>query len=377
MQRETLCAHGAGNEGDPTGAVEVPIYQTAMFRHHDIGEGGYDYSRLQNPTREKLEQLLAKLEHGREAIAFSSGMAAITCLLELFAPGDEIVATDDLYGGSIRLFRGLGEKHGLRFRFLDTSDEQAVAACFTPQTKALFIETPTNPMMRVTDLRAMAALCRAHGALLLVDNTFLTPWLQNPLDLGADVVVHSGTKFLCGHNDALAGFLVAKEPALLEKLRTCYTSTGACLSPFDSWLLLRGIKTLGVRIERQQQNALEMARWLQAQSWVRQVLYVGLPTHPGYAVNAAQSRGSGAMISFVVDSEATALRLLRGVRLILFAESLGGTETLLTYPVTQTHAEVPLAERQARGIDNRLLRLSVGLEAPADLQADLLQAYGS
>lgn len=374
MELQTLCVHGGINENDPTGAVEMPIYQTAMFRHHDIGEGGYDYSRQQNPTREKLEQLMAKLEHGREAIAFSSGMAAITCLMELFQPGDHLLATDDLYGGSIRLFRGVGEKNGLSFDFLDTSDLGMLAAKIRPETKAVFIETPTNPMMQVTDLRGAAKICREHNLLLFVDNTFLTPYLQNPLDLGADVVIHSGTKFLSGHNDTLAGFLVANDPKIMERLRYFYMSTGACLAPFDSWLLLRGIKTLGIRMERQQQNALALAQWLKRQSWVSRVLYVGLPEHPGYAVNADQSRGAGAMISFEVDSSTTALRLLRNVQLILFAESLGGTETLLTYPMTQTHADLPKEEREARGINDRLLRISVGLEDVNDLENDLLQA---
>ncbi|MCH3972332.1 MAG: PLP-dependent aspartate aminotransferase family protein [Oscillospiraceae bacterium] len=374
MNLRTLCVHGGIRDDDPTGAVEMPIYQTAMFRHHDIGEGGYDYSRQQNPTREKLEQLVAGLEHGCGAIGFSSGMAAITCLMELFQPGDHILATDDLYGGSIRLFRGVGEKNGLSFDFMDTSDIEKVRKRLRPQTKALFIETPTNPMMQVTDLRAVAALCREKHLLLLVDNTFLTPYLQNPLELGADVVIHSGTKFLAGHNDTLAGFLVAKDPQLLEKLRWYYMTTGACLSPMDSWLVLRGIKTLAVRMERQQQNALALAQWLQKQSWVRKVLYVGLPEHPGYEINCKQSRGAGAMISFVVDSSKTALRLLRNVQLILFAESLGGTETLLTYPMTQTHADLPKEEREARGINDCLLRLSVGLEEVTDLEEDLQQA---
>lgn len=375
MDVQTLCIHGQSGPTDCTGSVTVPIYQTATFAHPGVGKStGYDYSRLQNPTREHLEKTVAALEHGSDAMAFSSGMAAIACLMELFRPGDRVLASDDLYGGSIRLFRSISEKNGVSFDFVNTSDPAAVERGIRPQTKAVFIETPTNPMMRVTDIAAVSALARQRGLLTVVDNTFLTPYFQSPLLLGADLVIHSGTKYLSGHNDTLAGFLVAATPELSEQLRFIFKTTGACLSPFDSWLLIRGIKTLPVRMERQQENAEKLARWLYGHPKVAKVYYVGLPDHPDYAVTKKQTRGSGAMISFETDCGETATRLLERVRLVLFAESLGGTETLVTYPMLQTHADVPKEEREANGINERLLRVSVGLEAIDDIIADFSQA---
>lgn len=375
MDVQTLCIHGQNSPTDCTGSVTVPIYQTATFAHPGVGKStGYDYSRLQNPTREHLEKTVAALEHGSDAMAFSSGMAAIACLMELFRPGDRVLASDDLYGGSIRLFRSISEKNGVSFDFVNTSDPAAVERGIRPQTKAVFIETPTNPMMRVTDIAAVSALARQRGLLTVVDNTFLTPYFQSPLLLGADLVIHSGTKYLSGHNDTLAGFLVAATPELSEQLRFIFKTTGACLSPFDSWLLIRGIKTLPVRMERQQENAEKLARWLCGHPKVAKVYYVGLPDHPDYEVTKKQTRGSGAMISFETDCGETATRLLERVRLVLFAESLGGTETLVTYPMLQTHADVPKEEREANGINERLLRVSVGLEAIDDIIADFSQA---
>lgn len=375
MDVQTLCIHGQNGPTDCTGSVTVPIYQTATFAHPGVGKStGYDYSRLQNPTREHLEKTVAALEHGSDAMAFSSGMAAIACLMELFRPGDRVLASDDLYGGSIRLFRSISEKNGVSFDFVNTSDPAAVERGIRPQTKAVFIETPTNPMMRVTDIAAVSALARQRGLLTVVDNTFLTPYFQSPLLLGADLVIHSGTKYLSGHNDTLAGFLVAATPELSEQLRFIFKTTGACLSPFDSWLLIRGIKTLPVRMERQQENAEKLARWLCGHPKVAKVYYVGLPDHPDYEVTKKQTRGSGAMISFETDCGETATRLLERVRLVLFAESLGGTETLVTYPMLQTHADVPKEEREANGINERLLRVSVGLEAIDDIIADFSQA---
>jgi cystathionine gamma-synthase len=353
----------------------MPIYQTATFAHPGVGQStGYDYSRLQNPTREHLEKTVAKLEHGDDAMAFTTGMAAITTVMELFKPGDHIIASDDLYGGSIRLFHYISQKNGLTFDFVNTSDLSGIEQYITSKTKAIFIETPTNPMMRVTDLAAVAAIAKAHELLTIVDNTFLTPYFQNPILLGVDIVVHSGTKYLCGHNDTLAGFAVTATPELSEKLRFIYKTTGACLSPFDSWLLIRGIKTLPVRMEQQQKNALKLADYLCAHPKIRSVYYVGLPTHPDYHVTLKQTTGFGAMISFEVDKEETAKKLLENVKLILYAESLGGVETLITYPMLQTHADVPKEEREAKGINERLLRLSVGLESVDNIIADFEQA---
>ena len=375
MDFSTLCIHGCPEHQDPTGAVSVPIFQTATFAHPGVGRStGYDYSRVQNPTREHLEKTVARLECGTDALAFSSGMAAIAALMELFSPGDRVIATDDLYGGSVRLFRTISEKNGVAFDFVDTSDIAQVASRIRPETKAVFIETPTNPMMHVTDIAAVSALAKERGLLLIVDNTFLTPYFQKPLTLGADIVMHSGTKFLGGHNDALAGFLIVSDAGLSERLRSIYKTVGSCLAPFDSWLVLRGIKTLAVRMEKQQQNALQIAQWLAAHPKIRAVHYVGLPTHPDYELSRRQTTGFGAMISLETDTAQTACRALERVALLRYAESLGGVESLITYPMLQTHADLPAAEREARGINDRLLRLSVGLEGAEDLIADLAQA---
>lgn len=377
MEFDTLCIHGSDKTYDSTGAVSVPIYQSATFAHPGVGlSTGFDYSRLQNPTREHLENTIAKLEGGTDAMAFSTGMAAVAALMELFRPGDHIIASDDLYGGSHRLFHHISVKNGLSFDLVDTSDIAKTASLIRPETKAVFVETPTNPMMQVTDLAAVSALCKEHGLLLIVDNTFLTPYFQKPLELGADVVIHSGTKYLGGHNDTLAGFLVVSDTTLSERLRFIYKTTGACLSPFDSWLMIRGIKTLAVRLERQQENAMKIARWLSSHKKVKAVYYAGLPSHPQYEISKKQTSGFGAMISFETDCERTALDLLERVQVIKYAESLGGVESLITYPMLQTHADIPKEVREAKGINERLLRFSVGLESAADLISDLEQALG-
>lgn len=375
MDFSTLCVHGTGKRYDSTGSVSVPIFQTATFAHPGVGQSsGFDYSRVQNPTREYLESTLAQLEGGADAIAFSSGMAALATLMELFSPGDKIIASDDLYGGTHRLFGHISAKNGLRFDFVDTSDIGRAEALVTPETKALFIETPTNPMMHITDIAAAAKLCRERGMLLIVDNTFLTPYFQCPLELGADIVIHSGTKYLGGHNDTLAGFLVAKDKEVANKLRFISKTTGACLSPFDSWLILRGIKTLAVRLERQQENALKIADFLSGHKYVNKVYYPGLESHPGHEVLARQAKGFGAMLSFAVDCPDRARAVLENVSVIQYAESLGGVESLITYPMLQTHADIPAEEREAKGITDCLLRLSVGIESSDDLIADLKQA---
>jgi cystathionine beta-lyase/cystathionine gamma-synthase len=371
----TRCVHGDRGQYDSTGSVTVPIYQSATFAHPGIGQStGFDYSRVQNPTREHLEKTLAALEKGYDALAFSSGMAAIACLMELFKPGDHIVVSDDLYGGSVRLFNSISVKNGLSFADVNTSDTGQIKRALLPETKAIFVETPTNPMMQVTDIAAVAEIARERQILLIVDNTFLTPYFQRPLELGADLVVHSGTKYLGGHNDTLAGFLVATDPALSEKLRFIYKTTGACLAPFDSWLIIRGIKTLAVRMDKQQDTALKLAEWLRRHAKIKAVHYTGLPEHPGHQLSRKQATGFGAMISFETDCEETAVRILNRVSLIEYAESLGGTETLITYPMLQTHADVPKEERERKGINERLLRLSAGLESAEDLTADLEQA---
>lgn len=375
MDITTCCIHGSRKKYDSTGAVSVPIFQSATFAHPGVGQStGFDYSRQQNPTREHLEQTLCALEEGTDALAFSTGMAAISALMELFAPGDHIIASDDLYGGSNRLFEHIAGKNGLSFSYADTASIQNILALISKDTKALFIETPSNPMMLVTDIAAAAEVCHVHGLLLIVDNTFLTPYLQKPLTLGADAVIHSGTKYLAGHNDTLAGFLVVKDNSLSQRLRFIYKTTGACLSPFDSWLTIRGIKTLAVRMERQQQTALMIANWLSAQPHVTNVYYTGLKNHPQLEASSKQARGFGAMLSFQVDSAATARRILENVSIIQYAESLGGVESLITYPMLQTHADLAPEVREKKGINDRLLRLSVGLEDPRDLMDDLKNA---
>lgn len=377
---ESRCIHLEGD--DPAaryGAISFPIYQTATFAHPALGEStGYDYSRVQNPTRQQLEKTVAALEQGTDAIAFSTGMAAILAVMELFAPGDHIVTEADLYGGTPRLFHTVSEPRGITFTTVNFSDGTAqVAAAIRPETKALYIETPTNPMMHVTDIRKAAELAHAHGALLIVDNTFLSPYLQNPLTLGADIVVHSGTKYLSGHNDTLAGFAVVKDAALAARLREISKTIGANLAPFDAWLLLRGIQTLAVRMDRAEENAMTLAQWLKTRQEVTRVIYPGLPEHPGHALMKQQARGFGAMLTFEVRDKREVPVLLKAVRLIRFAESLGGTESLLTYPITQTHADVPPEVLAANGLTDRILRLSVGIENINDLRADLEQAFAA
>lgn len=366
---ETKCLHLEEEEGcsNHYGAISYPIYQTATYAHPGVGQStGFDYSRLQNPTKEHLEKIVASLENGVDALALSTGMAAITLLMELFSPGDHIIADADLYGGSIRLFDHVSKKNGLTFSAVDCHKED-VESYVNENTKAIYVETPTNPMMNVTDIEALSKIAKKHGLLLIVDNTFLSPYFQNPLDLGADVVVHSGTKYLGGHNDTLAGFLVTNRKDISEKLRFLIKTTGAGLAPFDCFLILRGIKTLGIRMEKAQQNAIEIADWLKTQKAVTKVIYPGLPEHPGYEIMKKQARGFGAMITFQLESKEFALSILEKVRMIKFAESLGGVETLITYPTTQTHADVPKEIRERNGITESTLRLSVGIEDVKDL----------
>ena len=374
---ETLCVHGGDHKfPDGSRSLTVPIYQTAAFSHLETGhnEHGFDYTRLSNPTRQHLEETVSALEGAAGTVAFASGMAAIATVFELFSPGDHIICSTDLYGGTVLLFNLVSKKNGLRFSFVDTTDLNQVAQALEPDTKAIYVETPSNPMMNVTDIRGCAALAKSVGAHFIVDNTFLSPYLQNPIALGADLVVHSGTKFLAGHNDTISGFLCAADAALAEKLRKLAVTMGNVLSPFDSYLMLRGIKTLAVRMERQQATALVIAKWLETQPKVTKVYYVGLPSHPGYELNASQSRGAGGMLSFSVDSHETALKILKGVKVITFAESLGGPESLITLPALQTHRDVAPADREKLGITDSLLRFSVGLENAQDLIDDLAQA---
>ena len=372
----TRCLHLEETEGklEHYGAISYPIYQTATYEHPEAGQStGYDYSRLQNPTREHLEKMIAGLESGIDAFALSTGMAAITLLMELFRPGDHLIVEADLYGGSIRLFDHVNKKNNYEFTHLNCAEDD-IEGAIQDNTKAIYIETPTNPMMNVSDIAAIAKIATMHGLLLIVDNTFLSPYFQNPLKLGADIVVHSGTKFLGGHNDTLAGFLVTNNEEVRDRLRFLIKTTGAGLAPFDCWLILRGMKTLGIRMERSQENAIRIAEWLKTQSIVQKVYYPGLPEHPGYEIMKKQARGFGSMITFRVDSKEHALQILKQVRMIKFAESLGGVETLITYPTTQTHEDTPADIKEKLGITDCFLRMSVGIENVEDIIADLDRA---
>ena len=375
---DTRCIHGNLDSSlkDEHRAISFPIYQTASFSHIKTGhnESGFDYTRESNPTRSKLEEVVSSLESAAGTVAFSSGMAAISACFELFSPGDRILCSEDLYGGAIRLHNLISAKNGITVQYVDTTDLRAVENAITPNTKAIYVETPSNPMMNITDLRGCAKLAHDNALLLIVDNTFLSPYLQNPLLLGADIVIHSGSKFLSGHNDTISGFVSAKDANLVNKIRLISKTTGGVLAPFDSWLVMRGIKTLSVRMRQQQESAERIAKWLLKQPQITKVFYPGLEDHPGYEINKVQAKGSGSMISFRVDNEKTALGVLQKVKLITFAESLGGVESLITYPALQTHPDVPQEMREHLGITETLLRLSVGLENADDIISDLKQA---
>jgi cystathionine gamma-synthase/cystathionine beta-lyase len=365
---------GVGRD-EKTGAISFPIYPSATYRHPGVGEStGFDYTRSGNPTRQILEEGLALLEGGSRGLAFSSGMAALTTLFLHFSAGDHLVVSEDLYGGTYRVLAQVFAKLGLSATYVDTTQTQAVAAAVTDRTKAILVETPGNPLLGVADLTALAALCRQRELLFIVDNTFLTPLLQRPLDLGADVVIHSATKYLSGHNDLCAGVLVAKAPALGERLYFLQNSTGAILPPQDCWLLMRSLKTLALRVERHCQSALTVARWLKAQPKVTAVYYPGLEDHPGHELSKRQAKGFGGMLSFRVTHPEVARAALKKLRLISFAESLGGVESLMTLPAVQTHGDIPKEERERLGICDSLLRLSVGIEEVGDIIADLEQA---
>lgn len=364
----------AGSRGDPrTGAVSMPIYQTATFAHPALGQStGFDYSRTANPTRQALETTLAQADGGDAAFAFASGLAAIDAVAHLLSAGERMVVTEDLYGGTYRLFDQVVRRRGVEPLFVDTSDTAAVCQLLAdPHVRMLFVETPTNPLLKVADLAALADCARSHEVLLVVDNTFLTPYSQRPLEHGADLVVYSASKYLAGHNDVVAGAVVTSTPALSERIGFYQNAIGAVAGPMDAWLILRGLKTLSLRLERQQQNALALATWLQAHPRVERVYYPGLPGHPGRDRLEKTGSGCGAMCSFTVKDPARVPAILGNVKTILFAESLGGVESLITYPLAQTHADMPQALLEKCGIDNRLLRLSVGAESVEDLIVDL------
>ena len=376
MRPDTLLLHGAADRDEATGGLSVPIYPASTYYQKNINKRQpYDYSRSGNPTRQAAEELVAVLEKGARGYAFTSGMAAITAGLTAFLKaGDHVVACKDIYGGSFRLITNYLARFNISHTFVDTTDPAAVEAAIRPETKVLYLESPSNPLLRVTDLVAMATIAKKHRLVSLIDNTFQSPYFCNPIVHGIDVVIHSGTKFLAGHSDLLCGAIVTATEELGKEVYYVQNATGGVLSPQDSWLLIRGIKTLGIRMRQLSESAMAMALWLKKQTWVKAVYYPGLPEHPGHAVFAKQNSGFGAVVSFEVDSKERAVAILRNARYCATAVSLGGVETIISYPWKMSHSAIPVDERLALGIGPDLLRLSVGLEDVVDLQEDLSAA---
>jgi cystathionine gamma-lyase/cystathionine beta-lyase/cystathionine gamma-lyase/homocysteine desulfhydrase len=374
----TLCIH-AGQQPDPaTGAIITPVYQTSTYVQESLGHHkGFEYARTQNPTRAAVEANLAAIEGGKAAFAFASGMSAINAIIARYKTGDHVIVTDNTYGGTFRLFDKVVTRYGIEFSYVDTSDLAAVERAFTKQTRLVFVETPTNPVMRLTDIAAVATLARDHGAIVAVDNTFASPCLQRPMALGAELVVHSTTKYLNGHSDSVGGVVVATRDEDIEWLRFIQNSAGAILSPFDSWLVLRGTKTLTLRMAQHSINGRALAEFLSTHPRVQRVLYPGLPSHPQYELARRQMpQGCGGMLSFEVASFEQARDVMNRCRLMALAESLGGVETLICHPATMTHASVPPDRRQAIGLGDNLIRISAGIEDPQDLIDDIAQALG-
>ena len=373
----TICIH-AGQEPDPsTGAIITPIYQTSTYVQDALGRHkGFEYARTQNPTRLALERNLAAIERGKAGFAFASGMAAIGAIATMLKSGDHVIVTDNTYGGTFRLFDKVLTKYQLTFSYVDTSRIEEIEREIRSETRMLFLETPTNPVMRLTDLAATSKLARAHDLRVVVDNTFASPCLQRPIELGADMVIHSTTKYLNGHSDSVGGIVVAVRDEDIEWLKFIQNAEGAILSPFDSWLVLRGTKTLAVRMAQHNTNGQALAEFLQSHPKVTSVLYPGLPNHPQHELAKSQMRGFGGMLSFDMGTFKEAERVCNSVRLMALAESLGGVETLISHPATMTHASVPPDRRAAIGLTDSLVRISAGIEDPEDLIEDLRQAIG-
>jgi cystathionine beta-lyase/cystathionine gamma-synthase len=379
MKPATKFIH-AGAEPDPsTGAIMVPIYQTSTYVQASPGNHkGYEYARSQNPTRKALEDAYAIIENGKYGLAFSSGVAATDAVIKLLAPGDEVIAASDMYGGTYRLFTKIFEKFGIKFIYVDTTDVSNIKSSITKNTKLVWLETPTNPLMNITDIAAVAVIIKAHKILLCVDNTFASPYLQNPLDLGADIVMHSATKYLGGHSDLIQGCLVINDAELREKLYFIQKSCGAVPGPMDCFLVLRGIKTLHLRMERHCENGTKIAHYLRNHPKVKKVYWCGFEDHPNYAIAKKQMRGFGGMMSFILKDESieAATKVLSSTKLFSLAESLGGVESLINHPATMTHASIPREERIKNGLADGLMRLSVGVEDADDLIEDLKNAIG-
>ena len=372
MRFSTSLIHGGVHEDGGTGSVNVPIYQTSTYAQENIGgTPRWEYSRTGNPTRAALESLIADLEHGTAGFAFASGLAAETAVLSLFESGDHILLSENVYGGTFRLMDKVFKHFGITFSLADTANPEAFEAAFTPRTKAILIESPANPLLTVTDIEATAKIAHEHGATVIVDNTFMTPYLQRPLDLGADIVLHSATKYLGGHSDLVAGLVVVKDAALAERLAFIQNSTGGVLAPFDSFLLIRGIRTLAVRMDRHTENAEKIARHLAAHPAVKKVYYPGLETAQGHDVQKKQARNGGAMVSFELAPDRDIRKFFPALHVVTLAESLGGVESLVCHPATMTHAAIPKETREAVGITDGLIRLSVGIEDADDLIRDI------
>lgn len=375
MKIESRLAQIGSQKDTVTGAVSFPIYQATAFRHPGLGEStGFDYARTKSPTRAVLEEAVAEIESGDAAFACSSGMAALQTVFAYFSSGDHLIVSLDLYGGTYRLLERIMKRFGVTATYVDTNDLDQLGASLTPNTKAILIETPTNPLMMITDIAKVATWAKSKGLLTIVDNTLLTPYFQRPLELGADIVIHSASKYLAGHNDVLAGLIITKGEELSAEMAFLHNSIGAVLGPQDSFLLARGMKTLALRMERHQSNATAIAKFLQTHEAIAEVFYPALPEHPGHSIQQGQSSGNTGIFSFKVKDARYVAPILSSVKLIAFAESLGGVESLMTYPAVQTHADIPEEIRQAVGVDDRLLRFSVGIEHVDDLIADLDQA---
>lgn len=372
---ESALLHGGFDSEPLTGAVNVPIFQTSTYEQEELGKHkGWEYSRTGNPTRAVLEKLIAELEKGKAGFAFASGMAAITVVLSLFKSGDKIIISSNVYGGTFRVLDKVFNNFDITYSIEDTTDLETLEAKITPDVKAIYIESPANPLMTITDLKAVSDLAHKYGILSIVDNTFMTPYLQRPIELGADIVLHSATKYLGGHSDLVAGLAVVNDDTLAERLAFIQNSTGGVLQPFDSFLLIRGIKTLGVRLDRHVENAEKIAKYLTENKAVRRVYYPGLPTDDGYEINKKQAKNGGAMISFELYENYNIKTFFKSLRLIALAESLGGVESLVCHPASMTHASIPYEIRQKVGITEGLIRVSPGIEHTEDIIADLDQA---
>jgi len=377
-KKATVLIHGGVDGDERTGAVNVPIYQTSTYKQVHLGQHkGYEYSRTGNPTREALEKLIAELEHGRFGFAFASGMAATTAVLTLFKTGDKILISKNVYGGTFRVLANVYNQFGITYEIVDTNHLEDLEGALTDEVKAVFIESPANPLMTVTDIEAVASIVHEKGKLLIVDNTFMTPYLQRPIDLGADIVVHSATKYLGGHSDLIAGLAVVKDKDTADRLYYIQNATGGILQPFDAFLLIRGIKTLGVRMDKHQENAIYVANWLKHHADVKKVYFPGLGTDPGYNIQKKQADGPGAMISFELKDEFDVKKFFDRLELIALAESLGGVESLVCHPSSMTHASIPEDIRHAVGITDNLIRLSIGIEDKEDIVSDIEKAIAA